>query len=191
MGPISTPLLRHMYRQASQDPDRHAFSLWQNLLHERFPSPGVHSVICDIPPADRPPRDTVVVSRYDAARNTMTPLLWVECRVRGGTVESLERQAVESAKSCLETSGLPSVFVLTAVGVSFRVWLYEDGADQLTSLYGSPSVANLGQYIDVDSEKADLLMFFFELARNGARNVRDARERLLDHLVARTNGHLE
>ncbi|KAK8928114.1 hypothetical protein VCV18_004607 [Metarhizium anisopliae] len=121
----------------------------------------------------------------------MTPLLWLECRVRGGTVESLERQAVESAKSCLETSGLPSVFVLTVVGVSFRVWLYEDGADQLTSLYGSPSVANLGQYIDVDSEKADLLMFFFELARNGARNVRDARERLLDHLVARTNGHLE
>ncbi|EFY84967.1 hypothetical protein J3459_016531 [Metarhizium acridum] len=191
MGPISTPLLRHMYRQASQDPDRHSFALWQNLLHERFPNPEVHSVVCDIPPADRPARDAVVVSRYDAVRNTMTPLLWVECRVRGGTVEALERQAVESAKSCLERSGLPSLFVLTVVGVSFRVWLYEEDAEQLTSLYGSSNVANSGQYIDVDADKADLLMLFFELARTGARNVRDARERLLGHLVAQTNGHME
>lgn len=80
--------------------------------------------------------------------------LTMECKRPSGSLRDVEDQAIDAAKRCIESENLLFIYMTTTVGVSFRIWFYERGAESLTPFHGKATNADRTQYIDADSDNA-------------------------------------
>lgn len=87
----------------------------------------------------------------------MTSLLLVLYKRPGEDLREVEEQAFDAAKRCVQSENLLFIYVMTTVGVSFRVWVYEKGGDGLAPCHGEATEGDWTQYVDADSERAWVL----------------------------------
>ncbi|KAF5675922.1 hypothetical protein FDENT_9639 [Fusarium denticulatum] len=161
----SVGLLRKLYRDAAQDIEYQSSTFWQVWLQRAFYE-DEYMVSCEMPPDDSRRRVDAVVKRYDDRHDTLSAVLWIEFKRPSGNVRQVEFQALDAAKRCIRTNNLESVYVMTTVGVSFRVWtVYEPDLLSLVPFNGGPADATRSQYIDADSYEAEALTRFVETVK--------------------------
>ncbi|EXA30020.1 hypothetical protein FOVG_18555 [Fusarium oxysporum f. sp. pisi HDV247] len=161
----SAGLLRKLYIDAAQDIEYKSSTFWQIWLQRAFHE-DEYMVSCEIPPDESRRRVDAVVKRYDDRHDTLSAVLWIEFKRPSGNVRQVELQALDAAKRCIRASNLESVYVMTTVGVSFRVWtVYESDLQSLVPFHGGPADATRSQYVDVDSYEAEALTRFVETVK--------------------------
>ncbi|KAG7428851.1 hypothetical protein Forpi1262_v009371 [Fusarium oxysporum f. sp. raphani] len=162
----STGLLRKLYIDAAQDIEYQSSTFWQIWLQRAFHE-DEYMVSCEIPPDESRRRVDAVVKRYDDRHDTLSAVLWVEFKRPSGNVRQVEFQALDAAKRCIRANNLESVYVMTTVGVSFRVWtVYESDLQSLVPFHGGPADATRSQYVDADSYEAEALTRFVDTVKS-------------------------
>lgn len=128
-------------------------------------------VSCESSPDDSRRRVDAVVKRYDEPNDILSAMLWIEFKHPTGNVKQVEAQALDVAGRCIRTNSLQFVYVMTTVGVSFRVWTvraFDQLSDQLSLIpfNGGPADAARSQYIDANSPGAEALTRFVGTVKN-------------------------
>lgn len=157
-----TGILRKHYREAAQDIEYKSSRFWQAWLQRAFHEVDMYSVSCEMSPDDSLRRVDAVVERYDADHDTLSAMLWVECKRPSGSVRQVESQALDAAVRCVTRDNLQYVYVMTTVGVSFRAWVVYENERELQPFHGDLAVATRSQYINADSSEAGVLMTFVD-----------------------------
>ncbi|KAI0520871.1 hypothetical protein F5B22DRAFT_55083 [Xylaria bambusicola] len=157
MSIVNTGILRYFYEDAQTDIEYKSSEFWQHYLKQEFADTRTYAVTCEVSPDGSRRRVDMVVKRYDANHHTMSALLWVECKRPGGSLREVEEQALDAAKRCVEADNLAFIYTMTTVGVSFRVWFYEEGRSGLVPFHGESTFADGSQYVDADSDNAWVL----------------------------------
>lgn len=109
----------------------------------------------------------MVVMRYDANHDTLSALLWIECKRPSGDVREVERQALDAAERCIQKDNLMWIWAMTTVGVSFRMWFVNARFRKLDPMHGTAAVADRSQYIDADSPAASIFPVAIQHIKNG------------------------
>ncbi|SPO03633.1 uncharacterized protein DNG_06316 [Cephalotrichum gorgonifer] len=52
-------------------------------------------------------------------------MLWLECKGPAGSIQEVERQALDAAKRYIQAEDNLFIYAMTTIGVSFRFWYYE------------------------------------------------------------------
>lgn len=84
-------------------------------------------------------------------------------------IQDAEHQAVEACIRYLgkaENTDLSFVYAVTSFGTKGRAWQYNRGMDYLTPLFGSNSLAECRDYIDLHSSEATQLRAAFNLMKS-------------------------
>ncbi|RKL37954.1 hypothetical protein BFJ72_g7414 [Fusarium proliferatum] len=157
--------LRKLYQDASLDIEHRSSRFWQVWLQRTFHE-DAYWVLCEMPPDQSLRRVDAVVERYDASHDTVSAMLWIEFKRPSGSVREVESQALDAAGRCIRTNDLESVYVMTTVGVSFRVWsVYGSDLSSLVPFHGGPADASRSQYVNADSYEAEVLSRFVETVK--------------------------
>lgn len=156
-----TGILLKLYEEALDDTEYKSASFWNAYLQYAFSDQDVYSVTSGTSPDEAPPNESlesvdVAVKRYDAALHTLQAVLWVKCERPAGDIMELESQALDAAMRCIVADGLPWIYAMTTVGVSFRTWFVEKGRPELQPVDGTAVQADRGQYIDVATDSGVL-----------------------------------
>lgn len=161
-----TGIVRMHYVDATEDIEYKSSAFWQVWLQRSFFEVDIYSVTGESSPDGSLRRVDIVVKRYDPAHDTLSAMLWVECKRPSGSVLEVEHQALDAALRYIATDGLLWIYAMTTVGVSFRSWFVERDREELVPLHGTPVLADRAQYIDADSEDACVLQRTVELVKS-------------------------
>lgn len=167
MSIVRPGLLRKHYELAAQGPEYPAAAFWQVVLQRAFNEPEVYSVTSESSPDGTLRRVDMVVMRYDANHDTLSALLWIECKRPSGDVREVERQALDAAERCIQKDNLMWIWAMTTVGVSFRMWFVNARFRKLDPMHGTAAVADRSQYIDADSPAASIFPVAIQHIKNG------------------------
>jgi hypothetical protein len=165
----ATGIIRMLYKDAVEDIEHKWLAFWYVWLQRSFFEGDIYSATCETSPDGSLRRADIVVKRYDPAHNTLSAMLWVECKPPTGNVPEVEHQALDAALRCIATDDLLWIYAVTTVGVSFRSWFVEKGREELVALHGTALIADRAQYIDAHSEDAWVLQRTIELTKSQTR----------------------
>ncbi|KAF9770072.1 hypothetical protein IL306_012423 [Fusarium sp. DS 682] len=172
MTMLQSALLRRHYEEAVDDIEYKSSAFWIAVLRRVFYEPDVYSVTPESSPDGSLRRvDMVVVKRYDQDNHALSALVCVECKRPSGNVQEVEAQALDAARRCIQRDGLLWIWVMTTVGVSFRMWLVDADRLQLEPMPGAAVEAEVQadeqQYIDAGSPVASIFPDLIQCIKNG------------------------
>ncbi|KAF5020170.1 hypothetical protein F66182_7810 [Fusarium sp. NRRL 66182] len=158
MSIVQSGLLRKHYDDAVHGIEYQSAAFWTVVLNRAFYELDVYSVTPESSPDGTLRRVDLVVKKYDPANNSLSALLWIECKRPGGSVQEVEDQALDAAKRCIQRDGLLWIWAMTTIGVSFRMWYIGAGGLKLVPMHGLAVEADKSQYVDADSPGASVFL---------------------------------
>src|SRR6266699_1147516 len=150
--------LRKLFDEAVDNIEYKSSAFWQVYLQEAFSDDSNYRVLCEqSPDGSSRRRVDIMVNKYDSNQNTITTLLYVECKRPGGSLKQVEEQVHDAAKMAISMYGLIATYAMTTVGVCFRTWVIRGKDLVLDPLHGEKTQGDRSQYISADSENASVL----------------------------------
>lgn len=148
-----------MKEAVEHDIEYKASAVWQAVFSRKFPRPW--QLLCEQAPTDDSRRRVDMrIIRYDSGTYTISPVLWVEVKRKGGGLpkgnDGLEAQGLDAAVQKISAYNLASMYVITAWGLRFRAWIVGRNASVLEPSFGSPHRDNRDDYLDMRSQTAFL-----------------------------------
>ncbi|KAK2773499.1 hypothetical protein CKAH01_13539 [Colletotrichum kahawae] len=151
-GLVTSRLLSLYYREAKNSPnvEYKASAFWQLVLQRLFDDHEYYAVAAESSPDGSLRRVDAAVKRYDGSSDKMYSMLWIEFKRKKGSVAEVEGQALDAAKRVFQQEALERVFIMTTIGVAFRMWEVEwnERGVQLVPMDGSNTAGTKTLYID-------------------------------------------
>ncbi|KAH6670189.1 hypothetical protein B0J14DRAFT_114174 [Halenospora varia] len=162
---LNTPQLRKLWADAQSRPEWATTKFWEYIFsHNAF---GGHQWVVS---SQQPPtyiegdlrRVDLVVEKIDENANSAT-LLFMEAKRANATldqVQEVEYQAFTACCANLYATNKTSIWAMTCVGTTARLWAYKYGDDYLTEFFPlSDGLSDKGEYIDFSIEVLNQLEY--------------------------------
>lgn len=167
MSVVTGGIVRKFYEGTLSNKIEYTSSaFWQVLLQRLFPENETYAVLCEYSPDASRRRCDITVLRYDDSHDTLSSLVWQECKPSeiangGGNARDAEEQAADAARRCIKKENLLCIYAITTVGTTFRLWRVDKGNGYRPELKPSQYESYvMDQYISADSEDAWILQAF-------------------------------
>ena len=150
--------LRKLFKEAVDNIEYKSSAFWQVYLREAFSDDPNYMVLCEqSPDGSSRRRVDIVVNKYDPNHDTVTALLYVECKRPDGSLKRVEDQVLDAAKMAIRMYGLRATYAMTTVGVHFRTWIIRGDELVLDPLHGTNTRGDRSQYVSADSKEGAFL----------------------------------
>ncbi|KAJ9413618.1 hypothetical protein QL093DRAFT_1107882 [Fusarium oxysporum] len=126
-----------------------ASAFWQTYLHRSFPQPW--QLLCEQAPDDSRRRVDMKVLFHNEENRNLSPILLVEVKRKKGSMTDVEEQGLDAAEKAIDSLNLTGIYVLTAIGLTYRVWYVDRQRQELNPLHGSTERAKW-EYLYVTHE---------------------------------------
>lgn len=162
---IRTGMLCALYEKALEA-ESESRVFWQAVLNGVFSDSDAFALLVEYS-ADG--HLEVVLKRYDPRHDTLKcEMLWVFGNRTSGAERAFEAQALYKAKGRIDRDGLPWIWVLTTIDVSFRVWFVSREVGELQPVHGTTvATDDETQYIDADSAAAAVFPLLVQRVKDG------------------------
>ncbi|KAF9772909.1 hypothetical protein IL306_009345, partial [Fusarium sp. DS 682] len=130
-----------------------ASAFWQAYLHRNFPRPW--QLLCEQGPDESMRRVDMKVIYYNSEEGNLSPVLLVEVKRKKGSMSEVQDQGLDAAEKAIDSLNLTGMFVITTIGLNYRVWYVSREDTQLQPLHGSIEKARWG-YLHV-AQQAGIL----------------------------------
>jgi hypothetical protein len=150
-----TGLLRKHYQEAVEDTEHKSSAFWQAYLQRAFHETDTYSVTATVSPDGLRGNADIMVTKYDDMDDiTFTNVVWIDCNRPTESFVDMETRALGVASRYVEGECLSWIYVVTTIGVEFRVWILYAGNDVLDPLEGPGVRGNRESYVDANSMDA-------------------------------------
>ncbi|KAL3587703.1 hypothetical protein FPOAC2_13601 [Fusarium poae] len=120
---------------ASHNIEATASAFWQAYLNRNFPRPW--QLLCEQGPDDTRRRVDMKVIFYNDENRTLSPILLIEVKRKKGSRTEVEEQGLDAADKAIDNYNLTGMYVITAIGLTYRAWYVNRQDRELEPLHGS------------------------------------------------------
>lgn len=158
MSIINTGLLRDLYNDASVHDEWATTKLWEYLFNKKYFSDDEWIVASQQPPSRAYPslrRVDLIIQYHPLGNRVWETVLFLEAKrnaARETDIAECETQAWRAGLEIHSTEGQRPVWFMTAIGPTFRVWIYDPATDlPVPVLPGCLGIDHEDDYLDIDN----------------------------------------
>ncbi|KAH6689137.1 hypothetical protein F5X68DRAFT_189871 [Plectosphaerella plurivora] len=158
---LSTPNLRAWYDESWTKRESDTTIFWQAVFNEHFPA-GQYLFAIQVPSVSSEKRANGALFRRVVGQPRQIVMLWLEAKHAHEVAEAVDEEVLDAAtlyfNGLLDDDTTDEVFVMSAIGPTFRLWLVKKDAS-LEPFHGNAKQNDKPQYLDAKTEAASTVFF--------------------------------
>ncbi|KAL9023818.1 MAG: hypothetical protein Q9196_006953, partial [Gyalolechia fulgens] len=147
--------------QNAQDSEQESVNFWQLVLSKSIFAGDDDIGVTPLATGEGMKVD-IVVKHIEPPALRIRRLCVVAVKKPNALIHDVERQAITACTSYLNSNNMSSVYAMTAIGTAARLWKYKKNDDYLTPMFGGDGLSDMNDYIEANSNAAQILLTKFK-----------------------------